>query len=190
MSMKEQIISVLLRVYPSSWRAEYGSELSELLRGRPLSFRVVGDVLWNGARQRARTADVSTVVGLVMMLVILGRVMIFGWTSLLQDSGITFPRVVVKPFRSEHYVWLLILVGCITHIRHGGNVAQSGKAAVKVTFLAGLPIMAAGILISPASFHSWLAPLFALPLCWIWGLVGGGVGRWTSPHIQRRIASR
>jgi hypothetical protein len=228
MTMKKQIIAALLRVYPASWRAEYGAELAELMRIRPLGLRIVCNVLWNGLRQRMRTADAATLFGLAMMLVVLGGLVwniasplpyASGWTALVQDSSMTLPRVIVKPFRSELYVWLLILIGGITYVRHGGAVAQSGKAAVKASFLAGLPIMVAGVLMllgilrvitlgptdmpttfqphgfaytyysaahqPPGSLHILLAPLFALPQCWIWGAVGGGLGRWISPYLRR-----
>jgi hypothetical protein len=233
MRITERIIAVLLRVYPASWRAEYGLELAELLHVRPLRLRIVGNVVWNGMRQRLRTADASTVFGLAMMLVVLVEFAWnivsplphdFSWTVLLRDSSITFPRVIVTLFRSELYAWLLILIGCFTHVRHGGAIAQSGKAAVKASFLAGLPIMAAGVLMlfgilrvitlgpadmptsfqqhgfaytyydalhqSPGSLDILIAPLAALPQCWIWGLVGGGLGRWIAPHIRRRLAWR
>jgi hypothetical protein len=233
MTMKDRIIAMLLRVYPASWRAEYGSELQELMRVRPLSLRTVVDVIRNGLLQRMHTAEISTLLGLVTMLVIIGGLVWniaaplpygFGWTALLQDSSITLPRVVVKLFRSEVYVWLLILVGCLTHLQHGGTAAQSGKAAVKVTLLAGLPVMVAGVLMLfgilrvislgpadmpttfqqhgfaytyysaehalPGAWNVLLAPLFALPQCWIWGVVGGGLGRWIGPHLRRRLAWR
>ncbi len=148
----------------------------------------------------------------------------FGWTAMVQDSSITLPRVVVKLFRSEFYAWLLILFGCFKHVRDGGTVVQSGKAAMKASFLAGLPIMVSGVLMlvgilrvvslgpgdipttfqqhgfaytyynaehqSPGSLNILLAPLFELPRSWIWGVVGGGIGRWISPHIRRRLAWR
>jgi hypothetical protein len=231
--MKNRIIAALMCVYPASWRAEYGSELAELLRIRALGLRIIGDVLWNGVLQRIRTAEAATIFGLAMMLVMCGGLVWniaaplaygFGWTALVQDSAITLPRVIVKPFRSELYAWLLILIGCFKHVRDGGTVAQSGKAAVKTSFLAGLPIMVAGVLMlfgmlkvvslgpadipttfqqhgftysyysaehqSPGSLNILLAPLFALPQCWIWGVVGGTIGRWISPHIRRRLAWR
>jgi len=233
MTMKNRIIAALLRVYPASWRAEYGPELAELMRTRALSLRILGNVLWNGLRQRMRTTEVSTVFGVTMMLVILGALLWnivaplpygSGWTAVVQDSRITFPRVVVRPLRSEFYVWLLILIGCFTHLRHGGTAAQSGMAAVKASFLAGLPILVAGVLMlfgilkivslgpadmpstfqqhgfaytyyseelqSPSSLNILLAPLFALPQCWIWGALGGALGRWIAPHIRRRFAWR
>jgi hypothetical protein len=228
--MKNRLVTVLLRVYPAPWRAEYGSELAELMRMRALSLRIIVDVLWNGVLQRILTAEASTLLGLAMMLVIFGGLVWniaaplpsgLGWTSLVEDSSITLPRVIVKPFRSEFYAWLLILTGCFKHVRDGGSVSQSGKAAVKASFLAGLPIMVAGVLMlfgilrvvslgpadvpttfqqhgfaytyysarhqTPGSLNILLAPLCALPQSWIWGVVGGGFGRWISRHIRTRL---
>src|SRR5262249_37310653 len=119
----------------------------------------------------------------------------FSLAALLQNSSMTLPRVVVKPFRSEFYVWLLILIGLVAHVRDGGSVSNSGMSAMKSTFLAGLPItvagalMLSGILKIVPTLHSldiMLAPLFALPQCCIWGAVGGWLGRRIAPYIRSR----
>jgi len=233
MSIQKHIVTALLRIYPPDWRSEYGPELTDMLLSRPLSARVAGDVLRNGLRQRVRSAEASTLVGLGMMLLVFGGLVwniaspspySYGWTTLLQDSSITLPRVVVKPFRSELYVLLLVLCGCATYLRHGGEASRPGWAAVKVSFLAGIPIILAGVLMlfgilnlvavgpgdtmttfqqhgftyiyydaqhqRPSIWSVLLSPLFALPQSWIWGAVGGGLGRWVARRIPRPLGWR
>jgi hypothetical protein len=199
MSVKPRIVAALVRLYPASWRREYGAELNDLLMARPLSAWVVGDVLWSGLRQRVRTAEPSTLVGLAMMLAILAALVrnIAGappggrLTPLLEDSSMTLPTVVVKPLMTEFYVLLLVGCGCWTQLRHRGTASQSGKAAAKVTLIAGAPIILAGLLMSagmldvrvlgsgfaPTPLGVLFAPLSRLPESWIWGAVGAQLGR-------------
>jgi len=214
MSVKPRIVAALVRLYPASWRREYGAELNDLLMARPLSARVVGDVLWSGLRQRVRTAEPSTLVGLAMLLLMLSAVV---WsiagappggrlTPLLEDSSMTLPTVVVKPLMTELYVLLLVGCGCWTQLRHRGMASQSGWAAAKVTWLAGVPVMLAGVLMwagvldaaalgpadaptHPATPLSVLAaPLFRLPESWIWGAVGAQLGRRISRFRHNPVA--
>jgi len=180
MNIQRIIVANLLRVYPARWRAEYGAEFTHLLLSRPLSLLVAVDVVWSGLRQRARTADAATFAGLATMAMILAGLL--SNTVLLQDSSITLPRVVVKTFRSDLYAFLLIAIGCWIQVWRGGTASSSGKAAARVSFLGGLPIMAAGLLAlfgvldparlgyqggarhpSPVSLDVFAAPLFALP---------------------------
>ena len=69
--MKNRIIRALLRLYPAEWLREYGGELSDMLFARPLTATIVADVLRNGLWQRFRAAEISTIVGLGMALVML-----------------------------------------------------------------------------------------------------------------------
>jgi len=204
MNIRRIIVASLLRVYPARWRAEYGAELTHVLLSRPLSLPVAVDVVWSGLRQRARTADAATFAGLATMLMILAGFL--SNTVLLQDSSITLPRVVVKPFRSDLYAFLLIAFGCWVQVWRGGTASSSGNAAVRVSFLGGLPIMAAGLLAlfgvldlstlgyqggarhpSPVSLDVFAAPLFALPQSFLWGTIGGALGRWLSPWLRRPV---
>jgi hypothetical protein len=230
--MKNRVIRNLLRLYPSEWRREYGGELSEMLLARPLTVNIVGDVFRNALWQQLRSAEISTLVGLGMLLVML--------------SGFVWNIIAPAPYDSHWWTMFLqnfwgsnlyveILVGCgfRTYLRHRGKLDQSGLAAVKVSFLAGVPMMLAGILMwvgilgvvvvgpggTPTTFHEhgftytyydsvmrscWmrvqdhagpfmavqsttcppaplgvlLAPLFALPASFLWGTVGGLLGRW------------
>lgn len=52
--MKTPLIRWLLNVYPSTWRAEYGPELKELLDAQPMSVSGVCNILWSGLKERAR----------------------------------------------------------------------------------------------------------------------------------------
>ena len=55
--MKRRIIQKLLRLYPSRWRDEYGTELEDLLLAEPLQPAVVLNVIANALRQQARFAN-------------------------------------------------------------------------------------------------------------------------------------
>ena len=222
MNMKQRIVTVLLGLYPAAWRSEYGPELSDVLLARPLGARIITDVLWNGLRQRVRNAGPSTLAGLAVMLVILTGIgwniaapQPYGrdWTGLLQPSSMTLPTIIVKPLASELYVLFLVGCGCWISLR-GGETVSPGVAAMRISFIAGVPIMLAGALIlfgvmdvvvlgpgdTPTTFHEHgfaytyysaerqapsalavlVSPLFRLPASWIWGTVGGGLGRWIS----------
>lgn len=232
MNIRPRVVMLLLRIYPSSWRSEYGPELTDMLLARPLGANTIADVLWSGLRQRIRSVEPATVLGFVMMLVILNG---FLWniaaprpygnasTELLQPSTKTLPTITVRPLASEAYVLLLLGCGCWINLQRGGKVSQSGVAAMRVCFIAGLPIMLAGILMlfgvlglvvlgpgeMPTTFHEhgftytyysaqhsppaplsvMVSPLFRLPESWIWGMLGGWLGRRISVFRQSPAAS-
>jgi hypothetical protein len=231
MTAKEWIIAAVLRVYPAAWRREYGPEFMHLLGARPLSARVVGDVLQNALRQRLRSAEPSTLMGLAVMLALVFELI---WNiaaprpygaspGVVKESSMTLPAVIMPALESEYYVLLLIACGCWTYLRRPGNSSHCGIAAMKVSFIAGIPVMIAGVLMlsrvlgilvvgpgdptttfhehgfaytyynaqhqRPGAIHVLLAPVFRLPLSWIWGLVGGGVGRWFMRSRSRQVVS-
>jgi hypothetical protein len=198
-TLKRVLIDLLLRGYPKAWREEYGPELEDVLIAQPLNVKTMGNVVGNGIRQRVRSADITTYLGVSAMLVVATEAV---WTvvvappstraltGLLQESSKTLPTVVVKPLISEFYVLFLVGCGCAIHVLRGGKASQSGVAAMKITFIAGIPVMVLGMLMlarmlgtivmGPGDTSAWsvfLAPIFRLPECWIWGCVGGGVGR-------------
>jgi hypothetical protein len=223
MSIKHRLIAALVRIYPARWREEYGAELSDVLQADPLGSNTIIDVFWNGCWQRLRSLELATIFGLAAMLMILAAFawniaapQSYGsrWTTLLEPSDMTFPTITVRPFVSELYVLFLVACGCVIHLQRGGRPTRSGMAAMKISFIAGLPIMAAGVLMllgvmqatvlgpgdtpttfrehgfaftyysqhthSPAPLSVLLAPLARLPESWIWGSVGGVLGRWIS----------
>jgi len=157
----------------------------------------------SGLRQRIPATEPSTLLGLVMMLVVAIR--------LVQNKSI------ISPQTSNLYVLILVAGGVWTHLRYGGRLWLSGRAAVRLAFIAGIPILFAASLmllrvpLQTWGIHSaqgycwirvsepstqWLAqaiqsatcppapvgvlfsPLFVLPASWLWGLVGGALGRW------------
>jgi hypothetical protein len=151
MKIKHHISTALVRLYPLAWRNEYGPELTDILLSGRLSARVIADVVWNSLRQRARSPEPSTVMGLTMMLAVLGGLVWNiasptpnGLAALLRPSTKTLPAVVVKPLSSEFYALLLVTCGCWTHLRHRGKLADSGKAAMWVSWVAGIPVILAG----------------------------------------------
>lgn len=202
---RQWIVAALLRLYPAAWRAEYGPELSDLLLARRLNPLVIGDVLWNGLRRRAHAVEPATILGLASMSVVLTGFVLTGgtygrdWNALLQPTSKTFPTVTVTFLASELYVLLLIGCGCWTHLRYGGKVWRSGFAAMTMSLLAGLPVMVGGVLmtcgffsvkflgpdlppVSPLAIQ--ISPLARLPEFWIWGALGGQLGKWIARRRQ------
>jgi hypothetical protein len=155
MSVRQRLVAALLYIYPFKWRSEYGSELSDLLSKQPLDVAIAADVFWNGLRQRVRSLDPSTVLGLGMMLAVLAelawniiapRPYGEGWTVLLEPSSKTLPTIDVRPLTSEIYFLFLLGSGCWLHLRYDRWPSQSGVAAMRICFIASLPIMLAGVL--------------------------------------------
>lgn len=219
MKYQDQIVSAMLRVYPTAWRQEYGAELADVLSQRPLTAGTVADVLWNGAGQRLRYTEPAARMGTLVMLCVIAGVISNvvapasagqGFAAVLKDSGKTLPTVLVTPLATDLYVLMLVGCGCWTHLRYGGPVSESSMAAVRLGALAGMPVMVVGLLMllgtihlrvvgpgdvltlsrqgwtytyytarshTPSSLSVLTAPLFRLPGAWLWGLIGGQLGR-------------
>jgi hypothetical protein len=240
--MKNWIVRTLLRRYPADWRREYGAELTDMLLARPLTVNIVGDVLRNALWQRLRTAEISTLVGLAMMLIMLNG---FVWNIVAPPRYGSESSMLLQYFwGSNLYVELLVACGLWTNLRYRGELSRSGRAAMRITFLAGVPTMLAGVLMlsgflgvivvgrwdTPTTFHEhgfaytyydaplrscWIrvqdptsslktiqlatcppaplgvlvAPLFTLPSSWLWGMVGGLLGRWITRGRRRPVAT-
>ena len=209
---KDRIVAALLRLYPAAWRREYGAELTGILMARPLAPRVIADVAWNGFWQRGRAAEPSTILGLASMFVMLTGFVIPGgsyggaWGALLRPSWRLFPTVNVTFMASEFYALLLVGCGCWTYVRHGGRVTRSGVAAMRMSLIAGVPIMLMALLvmsgfldmafldthgaatIRPSALAILVAPLSRVPEAWIWGSIGGFVGKCVVRRGQRATA--
>lgn len=206
--MKTWIVRTLLHLYPKAWRREYGPELMDVLLAQPLTAGIVGNVLYSGLRQRVRTAEPSTFLGLVLMLVVL--------------AGFVWKDLILSPQTSNLYVLILLGGGVWTHLRHRGELSQSGRAAVKISFMGGIPVMAAGVLMifgivgvhgvqnycwirvsdpssplralqsavcPPAPLGVLISPLFLLPVSWLWGLGGGALGREIARRWSRPVTN-
>lgn len=63
-----RLTRILLRCYPSTWRARYGLELADLIEASPLTPRVALDVAAAGIRQRLHVAQLAINGGLVMTI--------------------------------------------------------------------------------------------------------------------------
>lgn len=201
---KGWMAAALVRLYPAAWRREYGAELIDILLTQPLGLRVVADVAWSGLRQRALTAEPSTILGAASMLIILGAFLLAGGdtTAVLRPSAMTFPTVTVRFLDSDVYAFLLIGCGYRTYLRHRGTAKRSGVAAMKMSLIAGMPIMAGALLMTAAlldlrapgasveptsAWAMFVAPLARLPGSWLWGMVGGQFGKWVARR-QRTTA--
>jgi hypothetical protein len=69
-----------------------------------------------------------------------------GWTALLVPSAKTLPNVLVAPLGADVYLLALGAFGCWWALSRGVGPARAGLAATRVSFLAGLPILVAGVL--------------------------------------------
>ena len=194
-TMKQWIVTGLLRLYPVAWRREYGPELTDILLAHPLSPRVIGDVMWNGLKQSAQAAEPSTILGLASFLAVLTFVLTGGsygrrWILLVQPTRMTLPTMSVTFMASGYYV--LIWCGCWTYLRHRGTAKQSGMAGVRMSLIAAVPLLFGGglmmfgligpSLLGPqgppsASWAVLAAPLFRLPDSWLWAALGGQLGK-------------
>ena len=205
---KGWVIAALMRLYPPAWRREYGAELTDILLEQPLTPRAMTDVVWSGLWQRGRTAEPSTILGVVSLLIVVvgygltGGIYGRDGTTLLRPSSKTFPTVVVTFLASEVCALLLVVCGYWTHLRHGGRVNRSGLAAMKTAFIAGIPILLGALLVMlglvslrfpgttiphPSPLAILIAPLVRLPESWLWGSLGGLLAKWITR--RRRTAA-
>jgi hypothetical protein len=214
---RHTIVRALVGLYPAAWRKEYGAELTDILMARPLSPRVVGDVSWNGLWQRARTTAPSTMLGLASMLFVLAGFVVtptsyfHEWLAVVRPTSKTLPTIEVTFLASEVYVLMLLGCGCWTHLRCGGTVRLAGVAGMKMSLIAGLPVMLGGVLIAlglldmvflapgataatlsahgaPSAAVMIAAPLFRLPESWLWAAIGAQIGRCIS-RARRKTAA-
>lgn len=187
MNLKSGLVAALVHLYPARWRHEYGSELEDMLLTRPLDTHAFADVAWNGIRERLRSLDLATYFGLAAMLVVIGT--FASGQPVLEPSHMTFPQVGIPPLRSDFYALFLVACGCAIHLRSRTSPWRTGLAAMKISFIAGLPIAVAGLLLLaglaradaqaywPGGWHVLVAPIARLGESWIWGSIGGTLAR-------------
>jgi hypothetical protein len=219
--MKTTLVSWLLRLYPKAWRKEYGAELGDMLRARPLTARIVFDVARSAVWQQVRAVDASMYVGIGLMLVTLAAMaanivepLPYAWSpgQSLHNKP-TLPEhlyLLQRPLHSGFYVLALAALGFWTVLR-GRN--GPGRAAIYASSLASIPLVIIGVLMFsgvldyvellpgqiPVSFDEGgivytfykgqqqvpgsaplvyvLSPLLRLPGAWLWGSIGGRLGR-------------
>jgi hypothetical protein len=200
MTIKARAVRLLLRLYPRPWREEYGPELEALLLARPLDMRVVADVAANGVRASLRNPDpaaacaVVTVAAMTLSAVKGGpdQHVLEGMTRLLSDSGKLLPTTVIAPLYGNAYGLLMVACGCWAAVRDRRSVWGGGRAAALATVAAGIPFIAAGMLMGAGVWHSaaalpsratWVAivltPFFAAAQALVWGMVGAWIARRT-----------
>ena len=210
--MRKRIVSWLLRLYPKVWRNEYGAELADMLRARPLTAGVCSDVVFSAMWQRARATQASTWVGLGLMFAVIAAIVSnIASAPAYQESVLPeHLEILQKPLRSEFYVLILCGIGFWTAVTGAGS---SGRAAMRASLIASIPIALTGLLMligileyvevlpgqiatsvqsrgivytfykgiqqipGPAPLTLLLAPLLRLPGAWLWGRIGGSLGR-------------
>ena len=203
MTFRHRLARALVRLYPAAWRREYGDELLDLLLARPLTSLVVVDVLWNGARVRIRFAEPSTVLGVAAMLIVAAGLVVppFRYsptvTDVLRPSHMTFPTVVVTFMVSQIYFALLMTCGWWTERRHPCRRNRGGLAAMRMSLIAGAPVLIAGVLLAigaidvtfagmggmhPHPFEVIAAPLARLPEAFLYG----SMGAWVQRHAPQK----
>jgi hypothetical protein len=197
MTLRQRLANALVRIYPAAWRREYGEELLDMLVARPLTWRIVADVLGTGLRQRIRAAEPATVLGVAAVAVLLSQLALTaaGYrtpaTAMLRPTDMTFPTVAASFMVSSVYTWLLIACGWWTASRHPGYSAKRcGMATMRMSLIGGIPVLIAGVLLaadaitatqvglgeaSPMSLAVIVAPLARLPEAWLYGWMGAAL---------------
>jgi hypothetical protein len=155
--MTGAIIAALLYLYPPRWRHEYGDELQDLLRQRPLRVGSVVDVAWRGVCQRWHEGGPVLAIGLFMVPWVAGLVAnnIFGphgyvvacTHGMLHDSRISFPSVLAEPGGAEFFAFVLTACGLIVRLRERVPRWRSGVAATQLAAVAGAPVLILGLLL-------------------------------------------
>ena len=152
--MKTRLVALLMRLYPKAWRNEYGAELAEMLRARPLTVRAWGDVVSSAMWQRLRAIEPATWVGLGLMVVITAAIASnivapqpYAWSPGQphneQPAVSEHIELLQKPLRSEFYVIVLFGLGFWTALR---GTRWPGRAAMWASFIASMPIALIGLL--------------------------------------------
>jgi hypothetical protein len=152
--MRTRLVSWLLRLYPKAWRKEYGVELSEMLRARPLTTRVCSDVVVSAMWQRARAIETATWVGLGLMLAMSGAIAAsivdpppYVWApgqSISEQPDLADQvNLVQRPMRSELFVLVMAGIGFWSALR---GKPHPGRVAIRVWLIASIPIAAIGVL--------------------------------------------
>jgi hypothetical protein len=226
--MKTALVSWLLRLYPKAWRKEYGAELGDMLRARPLTARVCSDVVRSALWQRARAIHAPSWVGLGLMLVTTSAI---AWNIVDAPAyGFFWDRPTIperiellqRPLDSELYVLVLAGIGFWTAMRRTGS---SGWAAIQVSTIASIPLLVVGVLMLfgvldfvelhpgqmpttfqergivytfyhvrqevpvPAPIVLLLSPLLRVPGAWLWGVIGGWLGRRYADWRRRPVSA-
>lgn len=143
----DRIVAVLLRIYPPSWRKEYGPELGHVLESKPLDTKTLVNVGWHGAWQRIRLAEPWMMFGVPMMLVVTAIFALMIVAPPAYDPQFDFssgPRFGWVLFD----LWLTIGCGFWTVYRKGGTLPHAGVQTMKMALLINVPHFIAYALIA------------------------------------------
>jgi hypothetical protein len=99
---------------------------------------------------------------------------------------------------SDFFALALIVCGGWTELRYPGRLSRAGMAALRMSLMAGLPVVVAGLLslssvrsVHPSALEVTTAPLLMLPMHFMYGFLGGSIAsqlRSMTRWIRRRSA--
>ena len=116
--MNRQLARLLLSSYPSKWRAQYGSELEELLCGRVFKIPDIFNVLWSGFGERIRQpfagfcfysllGSAFTFLTCLIFARSLWRTLAAPVTAVLREQGARpTAMITVRPWEAFEVIWL------------------------------------------------------------------------------------
>jgi hypothetical protein len=123
--MKRRIVTVLLRLYPAHWRAEYAQELASILGRRPLSAAAVFDTLRSAMLERVRVSEPWVLIGSLLFLL--------NFCASAINSIAPMPELAYGVY--EWCMWIPLMVGICWMTLRGASLRQSIVAAVKIALL-------------------------------------------------------
>jgi hypothetical protein len=205
--MKKRIVRFLLRLYPASWRVEYGQELASILESRRLSAAVVFDTLRSAMVERARVSEPWLVIGSLSFFL--------NFCASVINSFAPMPPVAYGIY--ERFMWILLIVGVCWVTLRGASLRKTIVGAVKIALLGNatdllLLILWAAEIMHPgviglggfpsrsgfdvallsfrstlprtihASDFAWQVPAFMLMLATVYAIVG-----WTVVRVALRV---
>jgi hypothetical protein len=129
MNVKARVVRILLCIYPSAWRVEYGHEIEGLLLAERLSLSVVRDAIFNAARERVRDGEPRVIFGLTLFVWALCWT---GWNSVAPLSPSCY--LLLNRFNQGILLLACFATGYWTRRRPNGSIRRSVLAAVNVGF--------------------------------------------------------
>jgi len=140
-AIKRWTVSVILRLYPASWRREYGEELAGILMDKRLGPAALLDVVRSATGQQLRIGEPWQILGTPLLVLNLA---IIAWNIL---NPWTYPDSTLDVSPTQRLLfWLPALcVGCWTVLRNPEQ-GHPGRAAMKSALLTSWPVSLIAVL--------------------------------------------